>query len=564
MEKIFARITGGSLSRGLEAHILRSFSPEDITNGSLVVVSGVKSKYLALISDLQLKSGSDIAVSLVRGEDGSSSEIRLAQEIAAAGLKSEGVLGAELTLIPIAVCRDNVVEKADNIPGLMSSVKFPSISDIESFYGRLDNKVRWGIGSPKSPLVDEKLDVFIPINVDVLVRGCFGIFGKSGTGKTFLGNLLATYIVLANHADAFEKKVKLLILDMHSEYGLMVKDQLGEEFAEGVGLAFKNDFMRLSPDGMLSKETGLDVFKLNYRVITVQDLLASGEALGFTRTFMDLLPSIASLLRNRFGDEWLRALCGFVDEAEDDIVKKEVKDRYGLGALMSLIAARGRLSRLRDYEFIDWSEDGIVDSASDVINELLEGDRSVVISFGRYGDDRVAYMLIANIIARRLWRSCINRIMSGKKLKYRVVFFLEEAHKFLGPDVYYMTPFGNIARELRKRGVVLCIIDQRPSQIFEDARAMLWNSFVMCLTEASDIEAASKGLPLSKLFKPVIEGLRRREALIFGEAITIPSVVTVRDYRLAISEAKEFYKKLIKSVEVEKLGEMYGYGRIKK
>lgn len=564
MERIFARITGGSLSRGLEAHILRSFSSEDITNGSLVVISGVKSRYLALISDLMLKSGSEIAVSLVRGEDGSSHELRLAQEAAAAGLKSEGVLGAELTLIPIAVYRNNVVEKADNIPGLMSSVRFPSLGDIESFYGRIDDKVFWGVGSPKSPLIDERLDVFIPINVDVLVRGCFGIFGKSGTGKTFLGNLLAAYIVLANHADAFRKKVKLLILDMHSEYGLMVKDQLGEEFAEGVGLAFKYDFLRLSPDSVLSREAGLDVFRLNYQVITVQDLLASGETLGFTKTFMDLLPSLGGLLRSMFDDNWLKALCGFVDDDTDKTVKKEVRDRYGQGALSSLIAARGRLSRLANYEFIDWSDDGVVDSASDVVNELLEGHRSVVISFGRYGDDRVAYMLIANIIARRLWRSCIRKIMSGRKLRYRIVFFLEEAHKFLGPNMYYMTPFGNIARELRKRGIVLCILDQRPSQIFEDARAMLWNTFVMCLTEASDIDAASKGLPFSKLFRPVIEGLRRREVLIFGEAISIPSVVTVRDYKSAISEAKEIYKQLIKSAEAEKLGEMYGYGRVKR
>lgn len=563
MTKIFARITGGSLSKGLEAHILRSFSPEDITNGSLVVISGVKSKYLALISDLQLKSGSSVAVSLVRGEDGSSSGMRLAQEIAAARLASEGVLGAELTLIPIAVYRNGVVERADNIPSLMSSVRFPSVDDVESFYGEIDNRVLWGIGSPKSPFVGEKLDVFIPINVDVLVRGCFGIFGKSGTGKTFLGNLLATYIVLANHADAFRKRVKLLILDMHSEYGLMVKDQLGEEFAEGVGLAFKHDFMRLSPDSSLCKERNLDEFKLSYKVITVQDLLASGEALGFTRSFMDLLPSLARLFRDVLKDRWFKGLCGFIEEEQDDDLKKLVREKYGMGALNSLIAARARLLRLRNYDFIVWDDDVVVDSASDVINELLDGSRSVIISFGRYGDDRVAYMLIANIIARRLWYSCIGRIMAGKKLKHRVVFFLEEAHKFLGPDVYYMTPFGNIARELRKRGVVLCIIDQRPSQIFEDARAMLWNSFVMCLTEASDIEAASKGLPLSKLFKPVIEGLKRQEALIFGEAIKIPSVVTIRDYKSAIDEAKRIYEKLIESVEVKKLGEMYGYGGIK-
>ncbi len=559
MSEFFARITGGSLSKGLEARILRSFSPEDIKASSIAVVAGAKNTYLTLISDLQLKSDSEIADFLTRSEDGSSNNLRIAQEIAAAGLKSEGVLGAELTLIPIAVSRGGNVEKADSIPELMSPVKIPSSRDVEKFYGKIDFKKLWSIGNPKIPIEIKNFEANIPINVDVLVRGCFGIFGKSGTGKTFLGNLIATYILLANYADAFEKKVKLLIFDMHSEYGLKVKDQIGEEYADGVGLAFKYDFLRLTPDELLSRESGLEMFKINYRNIMVQDLIASGEALGFTRTFMDLLPSISSTLRTKFKDDWLKALCGFITEFEDQKVRELVKDRYGIGALMSLLSARGRLAKLKNYEFIDWEDESTMDSAATIISELLDGGRSVIISFGRYGDDRVAYMLIANIIARRLWNECINRIMSGKKLNYRVVIFLEEAHKFLGPNVYYMTPFGNIARELRKRGIVLCIIDQRPSQIFEDARAMLWNNFIMCLTEDSDIEAASKGLPHPKLFKPVIEGLRRREVLIFGEAISIPSIVTVRNYREAIEEAKKIYNELTKSEEAEKLAEIYGY-----
>ncbi|MCS7385505.1 MAG: ATP-binding protein [archaeon GB-1867-005] len=563
MEKMFARITGGSLSKGIEAHILRGFSPEDVRASSIVVVSGAKNTYLALISDLQLKSGSDIAEALVRSEDGASNDLRVVQEVAAEGLKREGVLGAEITLIPIAVYRNGAVERADNIPELMSRVRIPSIDDVESFYGRADCKRLWNIGKPKAPIIGEDLAVFVPINVDVLVRGCFGIFGKSGTGKTFLGNLIATYIILANHTGAFEKKVKLLILDMHSEYGLKVKDQLGEEYADGVGLAFKYDFLRLTPDEILSRESGLDMFMLSYRGITVEDLIASGEALGFTRTFMDLLPSIAGLLKGQFKDDWLKALCGFISDREDEQVRKEVRERYGQGALMSLLSARGRLARLARYEFIKW-DDVEVDTASTVVSEILDGGRSVVISFGRYGDDRVAYMLIANILARRLWSECIKRIMAGKKLKYRVVIFLEEAHKFLGPSVYFMTPFGNIARELRKRGVVLCIIDQRPSQIFEDARAMLWNNFVMCLTEDSDIEAASKGLPHPKLFKPVIERLRRKEVLVFGEAISVPSVVAVRDYGEAIEEAKKLYSELVSSEESVKIGEMFGYGRVKR
>jgi len=561
LTKVFARIIGGSLTGGLEAHILKGFSSEDVRIGSITIVQGRKYLFLALISNIKLNPGSDIASSIVRGENGFSEDMRLAQNYVADGLKREGVLGAELSLIPVAIFRDDRTEIADSLPELMSLVRAPGEEDLKLFYGGVDHRRFWDIGLPKSPITAENVNVHIPIDVDRLVRGCFAIFGKSGTGKTFLGNLIATYIVLANISGAFEKKVKLLIFDMHSEYGLMVKDQKGDEYAEGVGLAFKSEFLRYTPDMALAKECNLEPFKVNYRRITISDLLASGDALGLTRNFMDLLPSFVNYLKSRgFKSNWLKAICGFIELSDDEKVRKELRERFGIGALSSLLSARARLQILKRFEFISWGDDEEEDSASNIIQELLDGYKHVIVSFGRYGDNRIAYMLITNIIARRLWMESIRRIMMGKQLNCRVTIFLEEAHKFLGPKFYYMTPFGDIARELRKRGIILCIIDQRPSQIFEDVRAMLWNNFVMCLTDEKDVEAASKGLPFPRLFKPIIENLKRREVLIFGEAISIPSIVRVKDYKITIRDAKKFYEKRLSEDESSKLMEQYGYG----
>ena len=193
-------------------------------------------------------------------------------------------------------------------------------------------------------------------------------------------------------------------------------------------------------------------------------------------------------------------------------------------------------------DFIDWV--GEEDSSKVVVDEVLKRGKSVILSFGRYGDNRAAYMLVANIVSRRLWDGCIRMIMQRQPIDYRVIILLEEAHKFLSPSVYYMTPFGDIARELRKRGVILCVIDQRPSEISEEVRAMLWNTFVMWLTEDSDVEVASKGLPFPKLFRPVIENLRRQEVLVFGEAVTIPAVVKAQDYKDTISRLKKIYREV--------------------
>ena len=50
----------------------------------------------------------------------------------------------------------------------------------------------------------------------------------------------------------------------------------------------------------------------------------------------------------------------------------------------------------------------------------------------------------------------------------QLMITIEEAHKFLDPQIARQTIFGTIARELRKYKVTLLIVDQRPSAIDEE------------------------------------------------------------------------------------------------
>ncbi|MFP3191000.1 MAG: hypothetical protein RXR31_06700, partial [Thermoproteota archaeon] len=121
---------------------------------------------------------------------------------------------------------------------------------------------------------------------------------------------------------------------------------------------------------------------------------------------------------------------------------------------------------------------------------------------------------------------------------------------FLSPSLYYKTPFGNIARELRKRGVFLCIIDQTPSQISEEILAMLWNFFILTLTDEKDIKSATFALKKSELFSTVVSYLKRQEALVYGEAVKIPVVIKIREYKDFIEEAKRIYSNLLSKAEL--------------
>ncbi len=447
----------------------------------------------------------------------------------------------------------------DTIPSYLSKV-FPSTKeDIEIFYGKVDNKINWGIGYVKYPLKEIEHQNLIPINIDILVRGSFGIFGKAGAGKTMLGNIIASLIILGNKTKSFEKEVKLLIFDMHSEYGLKVKDQHGRDYEDGVGRIFKNEFLILSPDHILAEEYGLEKFEIKVGNISEEDIINVKEVFNLSDAFIDYLFDFKAIYNNIFKEKaknynielknpWIYYLFDIfiseehkkISEKTEEQSKEKIREKISQGALYALNSGRSKLRYLSKVDFI--SKNPGTDSVDKIVNELFDGNKSVIVSMGRYGDDVRVYTFIANIISMRIWNEAIRRIMKGEELKYKIIIFLEEAHKFLSPTEYYKNPFGNIARELRKRGILLCVIDQRPSQIADDVMAMLWNNFVFSLTEPKDISCVTKGLKFSSLFEPVISNLKRREALVFGEMVKIPAVITIADYKEMVKTFKRIYE----------------------
>lgn len=404
------------------------------------------------------------------------------------------------------------------------------------------------------------------------MRGSFGIFGKTGTGKTVLGNIICGFLILANKLKSLDKEVKLLIFDMHSEYGLKIKDMKGEDYAEGVGLAFKNEFLRYSADKALAKEHILEELKISVIDLDEADIISLKEELDLSESFISYLHEFRIILneiiekeyvekyssfpelKDKKSKAWILYLTGYFDKYEkqreilENKISKTINERLGPGAIGALRAGKAKISSIMNYDYIEYFTEK--DSVNEIVNEILDGQRSVIISLGRYGDDSRANILIANLVSKRLWKTIINRIMNRKEIKYKVLIFIEEAHKFLSPSLYYKTPFGNIARELRKRGVFLCIIDQTPSQISEEILAMLWNFFILTLTDEKDIKSATFALKKSELFSPVVSYLKRQEALVYGEAVKIPVVIKIREYKDFIEEAKRIYSNLLSKAEL--------------
>ncbi|KKM24655.1 hypothetical protein LCGC14_1602920, partial [marine sediment metagenome] len=103
--------------------------------------------------------------------------------------------------------------------------------------------------------------------------------------------------------------------------------------------------------------------------------------------------------------------------------------------------------------------------------------------------------------------------------------------KFLKPGVIHHTIFDRIARETRKFQLTLAFVDQRPSQIDEEVYSQIANTFVMHMIDDKDIKRVVQTLPDSKKWRSVISGLQKRHCFVRGDAVAVPSIIEVLDYK---------------------------------
>ncbi|MFC2041712.1 ATP-binding protein, partial [Chloroflexota bacterium] len=117
-----------------------------------------------------------------------------------------------------------------------------------------------------------------------------------------------------------------------------------------------------------------------------------------------------------------------------------------------------------------------------------------------------------------------------------LVITIEEAHKFLNPEVANQTIFGTIAREMRKYNVTLLVIDQRPSGIDEEVMSQMGTKITCLLDNERDIDSVLAGVSGKSELKSVLAKLAaKQQALIFGHAVPMPVTFQPREYGSADS-----------------------------
>lgn len=508
------RVTDGSLARGVEIRLDASTSVEDIKVGTFVTIQGEQLRFFGVITEVAL-GASDASMKYAPPDI---DDPYVAEVIAGTAAFGTVSILPSLTM-PVAL-GDFAAgpSQAKTVPTHFTKAHMASDRDVETVFGTEDQRHFW-IGNPLD------METKVCLDLKALVERSIGIFGKTGTGKTFLTRLLLIGILQSDLAST-------LIFDMHNEYGWMGRDAERSLQVKGLKQFFPSKVAVFTVDEESSLRRGVsvdEVVRIGYDEIQPEDIEALQDNLGLS----DVATQAAYNVQHEFGGgQWLHNFLSL--EGRQAVFDLATTLNVHPQALNSLY---NRLARLKRYRFLEPKVQ--YDSVQRILEHLDRG-MHVVLEFGRYGDDLNAYILVANLLTRRIHERYVKRkeeAESGSGSEPRpLVIALEEAHKFLNPAVASQTIFGTIARELRKYSVTLMVIDQRPGAIDSEVMSQVGTKLTCQLDNDRDIDAVLGGAAGARELKTVLSRLEStQQALIFGHALPMPVVVQTREYGSAAS-----------------------------
>ena len=501
-------IVSGSLSKGLELKVDPQVPLESLRAGMFAIAGGSQYDFFSLVTDLELRATTNEALEGPPPEANS----LLREVLLGDSIYAGATLRPHLMVDRLESDDAKALQPVKTIPGHFTEVRRASEEDVQRVFGREEgNQHHFHIGTPL-----EMDEIPVCLNLKAFSERSNGIFGKSGTGKTFLTRMVLAGLVHRSPAVN-------LVFDMHGEYGWQGTDE-GSPSGRTAGLQqlFGRDRVQVfTLDPRPSKHYDREL-RIPYRFLEPEDVLSLQKVLGLSPTAAEN----AYLLQKRHGRDW------FAASLEMDAKGTAEEEQAHQGALEAL---RRKLVRLqRECEGFLKSE--VVEDAIPMIVKNLENGIHTVIDFGRYSQ-LAHYLLVANLITRRIdarWRELTEEHLANESSRAKprpLVITIEEAHKFLEPGIAEHTIFGRIARELRKYSVTLLVVDQRPSQIEREVLSQLGTKICCLLDDPADVEAVLAGTNTTGGLKSVLASLdTRQQALIFGHALPMPVVVKTRSY----------------------------------
>ena len=515
-------IVSGSLAGGLDIRLDSHRSVEEMAVGRYVTIQGERSRFFGIITDVQLKSTNErLTLSLPETADDFAREVM-------AGTTTFGSLHV-VPYLKVGLTADAQPEAAKTVPTHFAPVCDATQEDVERIFGQEDDS-HFVIGSPLD------MEVKVCLNYQRFVERSNGVFGKSGTGKTFLTRLVLANVILKSLAqrDSAKRAVNL-VFDMHNEYGWEGTSEGPSRTVKGLKQLFASSVavFTLDPESSRRRKVATDaVVEIGLDEVEPEDVDVLRETLNLT----ELAVQACYPLERRFGRQWVRQSLELDASGEDG---RALLEEMSIDA-RSFRSLRRGLERLSRLDFMRAHTEQ--NSVQTILNYLQSG-KNVVLEFGRYENDLTAYILVANLLTRRIherYRQQKEAAMGDQAREpIHLVITIEEAHKFLNRDLADQTVFGQIAREMRKYNVALLVVDQRPSGIDSEVMSQIGTKITCLLDNETDVDRVLEGVSEKRELKSVLARLEsRQQALIFGHAVPMPVVVRTEEYGSAESYAR--------------------------
>ena len=532
-------VTSGGLKENLQVRL--NGSPQQVQEGSFIVIDSQDWKFYGIATDLQLQS-IDLRYAL------EPSRTRLPETLA--NLLDCQTLYTNLVVLPsLMLERGPEPESPDytawrstidsggkeeprpmpvkSIPAHHASVFLAGAGDVAEIFGKPTEEGNFVIGHTREQ------DHPVCVNLDKLIQRSSCIFGATGSGKSFLTRMLLAGLIDHNRAS-------VLVYDMHNEYGLDdtasdtgenvrgLRSGFGASKVQVVGLGGSATIRGSAPDFNLV---------LGYSDILPEDVELLTRELNLKETTATVLDALVQSLGK---DKWFKSFKamkrGSVIESEDG-KKTPAPDSVAFWANqngVNVMAAEGlhdKLRRLFNKAYI--VESPPADSIQALVEALKKG-KHIVLSFGDYESD-LDYLLVSNLLTRRIraeWEQMTNQFRGKNGSEPRqLVIVVEEAHKLLNREMAAQTTFSTIAREMRKYYVTLLVIDQRPSQIYDEVMSQLGTRVCGWLGDEDDIHAVLSGLAGREALRGMLSRLQaKEEVLLLGWGVPMPILVRSRRY----------------------------------
>ena len=141
---------------------------------------------------------------------------------------------------------------------------------------------------------------------------------------------------------------------------------------------------------------------------------------------------------------------------------------------------------------------------------------------------------VISYMSKQILKARMNKVnqMDGVMLDYPLLFVVEEAHNFAGPQLSHSCrqQLKRIAAEGRKFGVGLLVISQKPSKIDEDILSQCNTGIYMHITNPRDKDHIKRSF--EAISEEVIKGLDSldvAECIIAGAMVDIPFIMCAID-----------------------------------